>query len=574
MRAAQDDFRKFLDEGEMVLDRLDACAVSHADKVFIFDGENHAHITFSEFKVRTDRIAAALAGIGLPRGAPVCVLTQNSVLNALWMFAVWRAGGLFAPVNFNLRGELLSYQVKDTNPFAVLTDADSLSILETLTEDVKIGNLILPEQEERSAGFLKSPAVGAVHFLDQLMEQGGEVPAFQRTSDELANIIYTSGTTGAAKGVVHNFRWIAQYSYTLRAGMTEDDVIYCDLPLYHVAGAFNTVARAVWHANTVGLWNRFSASQFWARIAECGATSCTMIGVMIPWLMGAPASGNDRNNTLNKVTLAPLPENHNEIARRFGIDFVRATFGQTESGSSFHAIISEFGEDEYGTPRHLWKGLPKDQYLAQARALDYCVVDGRGKLPQGFIGKPNPMLEVAILDDRDYPCLPGTVGQIAIRPRFPGLLMREYLNKPAATLTAFSNCWFHTGDLGRAEGNGTFAWVSRMGDFCRVRGENVSLFDVENLVARHAKVRQSAAIGVRADAGGEDEIAVFVELESGQVLSVDELRVHNAAVMPRYMQPAHVFFIDVLPQTPTGKVQKHPLKPLLVKQGLQPSSAK
>ncbi len=572
MRTPQDHFNKFLEEGEVVLDRLDACARTHRDKIFIFDGEAHEHLTYGEFKSRTDRIASALAAIGLPRGAPVCVLTQNSKLSALWMFAIWRAGGLFAPVNFNLRGELLTYQLNDTRPFAMMTDAASLEIL--ASAGVRMPHLLLPGNTVDPAGLLASGLVGEAHALEQLLATCPDVPSVPRTGDEVANIIYTSGTTGAAKGVVQTFRWMAQYSYTLREGMTEDDVVYCDLPLYHVAGAFSSLARAVWLANTVGLWNRFSASQFWARIAECGATSCTMIGVMIPWLMGAPPSENDRNNTLSKVTLAPLPDNHHEIARRFGIDFVRATFGQTESGSSFHAIIDELGEETYGTPHHLWKGLPKKDYLANARAMGYCIVDGAKPLPKGFIGRPSPLLEVAILDDGDMPCAPGTVGQIAVRPRFPGMLMREYLNKPAATVSVFSNCWFHTGDLGREDAGGSYAWVSRMGDFCRVRGENVSLFEVETLVARHGKVRQSAALGVRAEAGGEDEIAVFVEMETGQTLTADELRIHNAAVMPRYMQPAHVFFIDVLPQTPTGKVQKHPLRPLLVHHGLQPSSAR
>ena len=101
------------------------------------------------------------------------------------------------------------------------------------------------------------------------------------------------------------------------------------------------------------------------------------------------------------------------------------------------------------------------------------------------------------------------------------------------------------------------------------RGEDIGAVRI----AEPIYARRPLLLDVRADEGGEDEIAVFVELESGQALSADELRAHNAAVMPRYMQPAHIFFIDVLPQTPTGKVQKHPLAPLLVARGLQPAGA-
>ena len=107
----EETFAKMVAEGDSVLDRLDHCARTLPDKVFIHYGEDGVELTFAEFKQRTDRIAAGLAAMGVTEGVPVSVLTRNSLLSALAMFAIWRSGGIFAPVNFNFRGQLLSYQL-------------------------------------------------------------------------------------------------------------------------------------------------------------------------------------------------------------------------------------------------------------------------------------------------------------------------------------------------------------------------------------------------------------------------------------------------------------------------------
>jgi Acyl-CoA synthetases (AMP-forming)/AMP-acid ligases II len=100
---------------------------------------------------------------------------------------------------------------------------------------------------------------------------------------------------------------------------------------------------------------------------------------------------------------------------------------------------------------------------------------------------------------------PGQVGQLAFRPRFPGLLLQEYFRKPEATIKVFRTCWFHTGDACKQldDGSGLYCFVDRMGGFFRVRGENVSSFEVEALIASHAKVRAAAAVPIPAKVGSE-----------------------------------------------------------------------
>jgi len=222
--------------------------------------------------------------------------------------------------------------------------------------------------------------------------------------------------------------------------------------------------------------------------------------------------------------------------------------------------------DIQGTPVSMWKGLHKKDYVASCKSSGRLVVNGREPLPKGFMGLPNPLLEVAILDEDDNACPPGVVGQLAFRPRFPGLLLDSYFRKPDVTIRVLRNCWFHTGDACKesTDGSGTYLFIDRMGGFFRVRGENVSSYEVEFLIASHPSVRACAAVPLPALVGDEDDIAVFVELKEGLTLSESQLRVHVIKVMPKFMQPKHIRFVTALPITPTNKIEKYKLKQLIL----------
>lgn len=565
-------FADMVAAGDIALDKLNECAARTPDKVFIYYGEDRVSLTFAQFRDMTDRFAGGLRAAGVQPGDPVSVLTRNSLVSAIAMFAIWRAGCLFAPINFNFKGPQLAYQLGDTKPTALITDPSFAEILTEIRSECDVPRLIVhtprpTDHDYTVASFPQNFSGAEILSFASLCAHETPAPPISPGPFDLANIVYTSGTTGPSKGVLQNFRWINQYTYFLRAFASADDVIYCDLPLYHVGGAFALLVRAVWPGNTVGLWDKFSPTKFWERIAECGASYAILLDVMTPWLLGAPPRENDRANSLAFVHMQPLPPNHHEVADRFGINFVSAGFGQTESGNPFVGVIDELGDDE-GVPPALLRGHNKTQMRALCEKIGVLVVDGHQKLPIGFMGKPSPLLEVAILDADDNKCPPGVVGQLGIRPRFPGLLLQEYFNKPQATLKTFRNLWFHTGDACAelADGSGVYRFVDRMGGFFRVRGENVSSFEVEALISRHPKVQATAALPIPAAVGSEDDIVAFVQPVEGQTPSEDEIRDHAAAVMPKYMVPRYIRFVEALPVTPTNKVEKYKLKQMIVQE--------
>jgi carnitine-CoA ligase len=285
--------------------------------------------------------------------------------------------------------------------------------------------------------------------------------------------------------------------------------------------------------------------------------------VMISWLMDAEPRPTDARNTLNKVHMQPLPQNHQEVARRFGFDLVSCGFGQTESGSGFQTLI-DYASIGARTPPELYKGLSKEACLMQARRYGPLVADGSQTIPRGFMGRPSLLLEAALLDEDDNLSPEGTVGQLAYRPRFPGLLLQEYFNKPEATLSALRNLWFHTGDACVQQPDGTYCFVDRVGGSFRVRGENVSSYEVESVISSHPKIRAAAAVPVPARAGHEEDIAVFVQTVEGELLDEAEVRRYAEEQMPRYMRPTYIRFIADFPLTPTNKIQKYKLRQTLL----------
>ena len=540
----QQVFERMTKDGDVLLHALDTHAKQQPDKLLLHYGDENLDLSYANFAARTRRMAARLAVQGVGFGDHVSVHSENALVTALSMFAIWRLGAVFAPVNYNLRGRFLTYQITDTGPKAVIADASGVDLISQLRADMPDFTLIGPNGD-----------------VEDYEADVPPPPMPDLGPSDTAAIIYTSGTTGPAKGVRLGHRWLNQYCYTSRDINTSEDVVHCDLPLYHVGGAFNLFGRAVWTGCTTGLWNRFSATDYWARIAKVGASSTTLLDVMIPHIMSQPSSPDDAANTLNKMHIQPYTPRHHTFARRFGVDFISVGFGQTESGSVFAGILDEF-PDSQGTPAALWKGHDKDTYRTRVTALGRPLFDGRKDLPKGIMGAPVRFFEVAAMDDNDMPVPEGQVGQLCLRPRFPEMFLQDYLNKPEATLKAIKNCWFHTGDAVRcidAEKN-LYVFIDRMGGYFRVRGENVSSFEVESVILDIKGVRACAAVPIPAAIGEEDDIVVWIEPEPGVVLTQEQVDAHTIAEMPKYMRPRHVRFIDALPITPTSKVEKYKLR--------------
>ncbi|MFH0786824.1 MAG: AMP-binding protein [Pseudomonadota bacterium] len=563
------DLQNELDQMGLLVRKLEEWAEVRPGKTFFYYGEEDRSLTYQAFNQLANNLAFHLRAMGVDKGDRVSLFLLNPLVTILVMFSLWKIGAVFCPINFLYKGRLLSYQIKDTNPKLLITEKGREAILNQIQSEIGAIPIVIHQPKKGEHDFKEEnnqPALGQKFqgtILDDLLGGAHSNPNVPLNYWDTANIIYTSGTTGPPKGVVQSFRWLQNYCYYGVKLLHPDDVVYCDLPLYHVAGAFSLVGRAAWRGCTVAVWDRFSASDFWNRIRASQASYCLMLDVMMPWLLQPPEKAEDRYNTLRRAHMQPLPEYHHLFAKRFGIDFVNVGYGATEIGYGCAAIIDETVDGE-GTPEEFRRGFSKEEIMAVARQLDMPVIPGTIPIKKGFMGKPCRFHEVAIGGEHDEELGPGEYGQMILRSRLPYILLDEYFNRPEATAEVLRNLWFHTGDGAYQDEEGLFYFVDRMGGFIRVRGENISSYQIEDTLNAHPKIALTAAFPVPAEKGLEDDIVVYIVPTPGEELMENELRSWIEKEMPKYMWPRHIRFVEALPQTPTHKVEKYKLKKMFL----------
>ena len=199
-----------------------------------------------------------------------------------------------------------------------------------------------------------------------------------------------------------------------------------------------------------------------------------------------------------------------------------------------------YGSTEVGLP--LFRGV-RDPYRA------------------GSCGRPSPYYEVQIVDADDNPLPAGTIGEIVVRPKRPFLIGSGYVGMPERTITAWRNLWLHTGDLGHVDAEGWYYFDDRANDSIRRRGENISSFEVELLVAKHPAISEAIAVAAASDVG-EDEVRVLVILRQGHTIEHADLLKHCTKHMPYFMVPRYIDIVDDVPRTSTAKVEKYRIRAL------------
>lgn len=495
-------------------------AADHPGRVVLdFDG---AESTWAELVEASERCAAGLAGAGVSPGDVVCHFSLNDAEVVVTMLALLRLGAVECPVNAGLRGAQLAHVLRHSGATTLVADARLADRLpDVLPEAPGIERVVLRGGE---ASLPAGPRV--VAYEDVRAGADGGLAAFHAPRPgEPMNIVYTSGTTGPAKGAVlpHGFP-IEQAMIKVDAwGLGADDVLFTALPLYHVNARFSTLATALVIGARAAIQPSFSASTFWTDVRRSGATEIGVVGAISSILMLAPPTPADHDHAVRMMHGAagiPVPRRA-EFEERFGLRLVTG-FAMTETG-------------------HFSTTSPEDPRRFEAS------------------GRPVRQFEVAIVDDDDEPLPAGSVGELVVRPRRPNAMMTGYHDDPVATLAAFRNLWFHTGDLARFDDEGYLHWMDRKKDAIRRRGEMISSTELERAVLEHPAVAECAAFGVPADLGEED-VKVVVVARDGATVDAHELAAFCAGRLPDFAVPRYVEVVDELPKGSTHKVEKTKLR--------------
>jgi acyl-CoA synthetase (AMP-forming)/AMP-acid ligase II len=464
--------------------------------------------TYGEFAGRVAEVAAGLRELGVQRGDVVGVILPNSphYLEAWW--AILWLGATFNPVNPALTAREAAGILADSGASLVVCTPETAAGLEQHREELPTLREIVaapgadPAAPLRGRGSLADPAA---------IEPG-----------EIASFVYTSGTTGRPKGAMLTHGNLLTNAWQLGEPLPvgRRDTMGMVLPLFHVNAQVVTTVIPMFLGAQVAMWERFSASQFWAEVARFEPVTFSSVPTMLAALLHAPGAEAAETNTLRFVICgaAPLsPALFRRFEERFGLRIMEG-YGLTE-GTCCSTINPFFG------PRKI-----------------------------GSIGLPTRGQEVAIRDADGNEAPDGTRGEVCIRG---ANVMAGYHERPDANAETLRDGWLHTGDVGYRDSDGYFFLVDRTKDMIIRGGENIYPREIEDVLLEHHSVREAAVIGRPDEVRGE-EVHAVVALVGGE--DVEALEAHCRERLAPFKVPATWELVEELPKTSTGKIDKKPLR--------------
>jgi crotonobetaine/carnitine-CoA ligase len=456
--------------------------------------------SFAETQRQCRALARGLVARGVKAQECVALMLPNCAEMIFAWFACALVRAVNVPINPALTGAMLAKPFTDSRARGLIIHRDFLPALETLPAEMRAQ--------------LQWIAVVGENF-EELMIESGPDPEREADFRDLQTVFYTSGTTGPAKGVqtVNAHQFSAASGFVRAVGLTRDDILFTPFPLFHGLAARLGVLPCLLTGAQVVVGPRFSASRFWEDATACKATVAHTIFSTPRILLERAPGPFDRAHRVRAMFNAHANPAFEE---RFGVKLVEA-FSMTETGFVLYMPWPEHRPGSAGRVHEDW--------------------------------------EAALLDDKDRPVQHGEAGEFVVRPKLPYIMMQGYMNQSAATVAAFRNLWFHTGDMMRQDADGYFYYLDRAKERIRRRGENISSYDIEEAVGSHPEIEECAALPHPAGPDDDDVRLVAVK-RAGAKLTEPELVAWLEPRLPRAMLPRYVEFLESLPHTPTNKVEK------------------
>jgi len=501
-----------------------------------FDGS----ISRRELDELSDALAAGLLANGFSRGDRLAVYLQNVPQFVLAMVATWKAGGVMVSINPMSRKRELSYLLKDSG-------ATVLVSLEALYDDV--ARDVVPETDVRLvlttselefqtraderlfAGMSRQRHEGTTDLLEFIEEHRGQVPPpVELSADDVAFLTYTSGTTGVPKGAMNTHRNVVFTAQVYRdwthAG--RDGAIFGIAPLFHITGLIGHIAVSLLVPAPLILAYRFEPGVVLDAFLEHRPTFTIGAITAFNALLNAPGFTKDHFASFTSVYsggAAISPTAEKAFLEATGIQ-VHNAYGLTETTSPM--TVTPFGSPSPVDPTS-------------------------GALSVG-VPAPNTIVRIQDDDGQDLPL--GEVGEIvADGPQ----VVAGYWGKPEETAANLPGGALKSGDVGFLTPEGWVFIVDRKKDMINASGYKVWPREVEDVLAEHPAVRESAVVGVPDEKRGET-VKAYVSVKAGSDVTAEELIAHCKERMAAYKYPRQIEIIDELPKTVTGKILRRELR--------------
>ena len=507
-------------------DLLNDRASRYADKPFLtFERQPNVYrqsLSYRELNNRVNQACHYLASLGLGQGDVFNLHLPNCPAFLVLWFAGARLGAVMMPTNVLSSADELQYLLGHSHSKIAFTTQEHLPTLNHCQESLACLDRIIVCNP-----YTDTPQPDSFEF--QLVTQSHLPWPCPASDTDLAAIMYTSGTTSKPKGVMvtHANYITAGRTVADHIELNEDDRQFVVLPLFHGNAQYYSTMSALLRGASIALMDRFSASQYFDKCIEYGCTVASLFAAPIRMILAQAKNPDHRNNNLRIVIYA---QNITE-----------------QQMQDWH--------DRFNAPLcQIW-GMTETMGPALMNPL-------HGERRNWTVGKPSGDYEVALVDENNNRLSTGEPGEIIVKG-IPGeSIMSGYFQNPEATASTIHDGWLYTGDNAIKDGDGFFQFVDRKKDMIKRSGENVSAGEVENIILQHPAIFECAVIGIPDEIKDESIVGVVV-LHQQQALTESELIQFCAARLASFRVPEKIVFVESLPKTSVGKIQKH-----LIRQGL------
>jgi crotonobetaine/carnitine-CoA ligase len=458
---------------------------------------------------------ASLRAAGVSAGDRVAILCANRLEMLEIILGCGWIGAVAVPINTAAMGPQIGYYLSNSGALLFAIEAQFVERLAQVSEGMAslrsiwvIGGDTAPNSTAAST--------------QAMPPRANPIAAVSIAPGDTLAIIYTSGTTGPSKGVMcphAQYYWWGVHSGRL-LGVSADDVLCTTLPLFHI-NALNTFAQALLSGAHMALEPRFSASGFWPAMMRNEATVIYLLGAMVPILLAGEARPDERGHKVRTGLGPGVPADLGAaFTARTGVQLLEG-YGSTETNFVIGA-----------SPETQKRGT-------------------MGRIVDGF--------QARVVDSHDVELRPGEAGELVLRAGEPFAFASGYFGMPEKTVEAWRNLWFHTGDRVIRDENGYFRFVDRLKDAIRRRGENISSYEVEQVLLAHPDIEMVAVFPARSELA-EDEVMAAIVTRPGAAIPPVELMQFCATRLPYFAVPRFVDFVADLPRTENGKIRKYALR--------------
>jgi acetyl-CoA synthetase len=485
-----------------------------------------AAFSFRDIQVAANRLSNALASLGVKRGDRVAIILPQRPETAIAYMAIFQMGAIALPLSHLFGPEALEYRINHAGASVAIVEPTTIANLWAVK-----GRLAELKHVIGVAGATEA----GVHGWDALLSKASsQFTLLDTAADDPAIIIYTSGTTGAPKGALQAHRlvignlsgFVHSHDFFPQAG----DIFWSPADWAWAGGLFDALLPTwAFGLPILGYRGRFDAERAYYLLDKYGIRNSFLFPTALKLMMKA----------------VPRPREKYSLNLR----------SVMSAGESVGVTIIEWAKSELG--------VTVNEMFGQTE-INYVVGNCQAAWPvkPGSIGRAYPGHRVAVIDDKGQVVPPGELGEIAIDRKNDPVFFLEYWKNPQATRDKFVGDWGTTGDQGKMDADGYFWYQGRSDDVIKSAGYRIGPAEIESCLVKHRAVMNAAVIGKPDETRGAI-VKAFIVLQPGESPSaalIEDIQSHVRGRLAPYEYPREIEFIDALPMTTTGKVQRKELR--------------